>query len=194
MTWSPVRYLFWISRWGLSLLAMTVLSIIGLSMLNLWTYQRLTSETAVGRISFVQRGNQRFAAHMETSDGRASEFLLRGDEWQLDVRMIKWASWLSLLGRDPLFRVERLSGRFNAISDARMQARTAYSLSENPGLDLWMLARRHRNWLPGVDAVYGSSVFLPMEDGVTYQVTLGQTGLIARPLSGDMKPLLEHWK
>jgi len=171
---------------------MLVLSM-ALVMLNLWTYQRLTNEIMVGQISFTKRGERTFDAQLRTQDGRAVEFLLHGDEWQLDVRMIKWASWLSLVGRDPVFRLERLSGRFSDARVASRQAPTLYQLSNNPGLDLWVFARSHREWLPGVDAVYGSSIYLPMEDGVSYNVTLGQTGLVARPLNGNMKSLLESW-
>ena len=41
----------------------------------------------------------------------------------------------------------------------------------------------HPRWLPFVDAVYGSATYMPMADGARYQVSITQSGLIARPLN-----------
>ena len=46
---------------------------------------------------------------------------------------------------------------------------------------MWALAQAQPRWLPFVDAIYGSATYLPMADGARYEVTLGQSGLIARP-------------
>lgn len=187
------RYLIRFGTWGALISVFLVILTVGLALLNLWTYQRLTNELIVGEIRFNQRGEQLFEVQMQVPGDRPLEFMLRGDEWQLDARLIKWSPWLSLLGRDPLFRLERISGRFADVRQANRQAPTVYTLSKNPGLDLWALARRHRDWLPGVDAVYGSAVYLPMEDGAHYRITLGQTGLLARPLDSELTPLLKRW-
>jgi hypothetical protein len=53
-------------------------------------------------------------------------------------------------------------------------------LTDDRGIDVWAFARDGADWLPGIDAVYGSSVFLPMGDGQRYVVTLSRTGLVAR--------------
>jgi hypothetical protein len=55
-------------------------------------------------------------------------------------------------------------------------------LTTASGFDVWEFARQSGEWLPGVDAAYGSSVFLPMRDGMRYEVSLSATGLLARPL------------
>jgi hypothetical protein len=58
-----------------------------------------------------------------------------------------------------------------------------YSLSENPGIDLWTWAQDHPGWLPFVDSIYGSATYLPMVDGARYQVSLTQSGLVARAVN-----------
>jgi hypothetical protein len=49
-------------------------------------------------------------------------------------------------------------------------------------LDLWQLKRQFPQWLPWIDADYGSAAYLPLVDGASYRVTLSPAGgLIARP-------------
>jgi len=69
-----------------------------------------------------------------------------------------------------------------------------YALSENPGLDLWMLSTRYPRWLPFVDAVYGSATYMPMAHGARYQVSMTQSGLVARPMNQAAATATESWK
>jgi hypothetical protein len=86
-----------------------------------------------------------------------------------------------VLGLDARYRLERVSGRYTDIAQERIDPRTVYALCEPGPFDLWTLARDYPGWLPFVDAVYGSATYLPMADGATYEVTLTQSGLVARP-------------
>ena len=72
--------------------------------------------------------------------------------------------------------------------------RTVYALSENPGVDLWTLSVDYPRWLPFVDAVYGSATYLPMADGARYEVSITQSGLIARPLNDAAQDGGGKWK
>lgn len=66
-------------------------------------------------------------------------------------------------------------------------------LSNEPGPDLWALARRHPRWLPWVDAVYGSATYMPMTDGAAYRVTASPSGLVARPLNDIAREAVRRW-
>lgn len=156
-------------------------AIAGLSGLNLYTYHRFTDETPVAELAFTELGPERFEVHLEAEGREPRTFVLEGDEWQLDIRMIKWTDWLTFLGEDPLYRLDRIAGRYSDIESARTREVSMHALSEASGLDLWAFARRSGDWLPGIDAAYGSSVFLPMRDGQKYRVSLSRTGLVARP-------------
>ena len=150
--------------------------------MNLYTYQRFTHEAPVATIGFKQVGNKQFDALFTSVDGALQIYRLEGDEWQLDVRMVKWTDWLTFLGEEPLYRLDRLSGRFIDVEEARkVSAFTAHALNEDVLVDVWDLARTQNEWLPGVDAAYGSGVFLPMVDGKHYQISITRSGLIARP-------------
>jgi hypothetical protein len=154
--------------------------------LNLHTYSRLTYEQPVAEIVFEGRAPQSYRATLTRMPGGEMQiFVLAGDEWQLDARVLKWKGWANLLGLDAQYRLERVGGRYRDIEQERHAERTVYSLSENPGVDLWDLSTKYPRWLPFVDAVYGSATYMPMAAGARYQVSLTQSGLIARPLNSQ---------
>lgn len=148
---------------------------------NIYTYQALTKEVALGEIAFRQIGEQQFEADLTLQGAESSAFVLSGDEWQLSVRMLKWKSWMTWLGSSPLYRLDRISGRYEDIEQEKQGLRTVYSLADVQGVDIWKIAREYKSWWTGVDAIYGSAVFLPMQDGAVYRVSMTSSGLIARP-------------
>ena len=161
--------------------------------LNLRTYARLTYEQPVAEIVFEARGPQNYHATLTRMPGGEMQiFVLAGDEWQLDARVLKWQGWANLLGLDAQYRLERVAGRYRDIEQERHAPRTVYSLSENPGVDLWKLSTQYPRWLPFVDAVYGSATYMPMAEGARYQVSLTQSGLIARPLNAQAENLVSN--
>ena len=162
--------------------------------LTLHTYARLTYEQPVAHLSFVALGPQLYTATLvRAPSGDVETFALNGDEWQLDARVLKWRGFANLLGLDARYRLERLSGRYADIEQEKTAPRSVYGLGEAPALDLWLLARAYPRFLPFVDAVYGSATYLPMADGARYQVTISQTGLIARPTNDAAQAAVGAW-
>lgn len=160
---------------------------------SLHTYDRLNAETPVAVVRFVQMEPQRFRAELVTPEGRTRSFTVSGDQWQLDARILKWQGSAVLSGLDALYRLERLSGRYAEVEQELGSERSVYGLAEDPGLDLWRLAREHGRWLPFVDARYGSATYMPMADGAVYEVSLSQSGLIARPANAAAEAAAEAW-
>ena len=176
-----------------SVLLMLAIILITLSM-NLYTYQRISHEQDVAEIIFKQSGPQLYSAtiHYE-NEGQSIEHIIRGDEWQLDARIIKWKPPVYLAGLDSLYRLERISGRYRDVEEEKTGKRTVYSLSENQGLDIWSITKNYPSWIPWVDAYYGSATYLPMMDGARFKVTLSQTGLLARPVNEPGKESIQFW-
>ena len=183
---------------GSALMGFLLLAIAGFLFvvsLNLHTYARLTHERPVAQIVFEARGPQQFRATLaEVPSGEMQLFMLSGDEWQLDARVLKWRGWANLLGLDAQYRLERIGGRYRDIEQERNGVRTVYPLSENPGLDLWMLSTQYPRWLPFVDAVYGSATYMPMADGARYEISITQSGLIARPMNPAAETAAGSWQ
>ena len=177
---------------SLGLLVLAIV-LIALSM-NLHTYHRLSHEREVAELIFHQIGPRQYSARIYFEDNnQISEYLLMGEEWQLDARIIKWNLPLNLAGLDSLYRLERISGRYRNIEEEKTGNRTVYSLAENKGLDIWSITKSHSSWLPWIDAYYGSATYLPMSDKARFKITLSQTGLLARPVNDPGKQALRFW-
>ncbi|ANB16723.1 Putative membrane protein [Dokdonella koreensis DS-123] len=166
--------------WSVSFLAIGLAGL--LSGLALLGYRRLTDEALVAQIATQRLGDQRYALRIELPDGNARTAELTGDQWQLDARVIKWRPAAVMLGAPPLYRIDRLTGRYRLASQATERPPAVVDLAPRNPLDLWSLKHRYPRWLPWIDADFGSAAYLPMVDGGRFVVTLAPTGgLVARP-------------
>lgn len=175
--------------------AIVVLLAIGAAfvVLNLYTYARLTHEQHAARVTMRQLGERHFVATLQAPKDPARHFELRGDEWQVDARVLKWRGIGTLAGLDTLYRLERLSGRYTSVAMERTEPRTVYALAPDSTLDLWALLRHHR-FLPLADALYGSAAYVPMAEGAKYDVSVSASGLVVRPANEPARKALGGWK
>lgn len=164
-------------------LVLGVGAIVGLLGLNLQTYHRLTWEQPVAEIELSQMGPQHFNATLTQPDGTSREFEVRGDEWRVEARVLKWKPWANILGLDAQYRLDRLSGRYQDTQQELHSERSAYDIrpERTSGIDLWPVARQASKYAPVVDTLYGSGAYMPMAEGAKYEVRITQNGLIARP-------------
>lgn len=176
------------------LLLMTAGALVLLIGMNLYTYHRLTMEVPVAEIRFEQMAPQRFRVNLLPQGEVPQWYELRGDEWQLDVRMIKWQGFITMLNVDAVYRLDRLSGRYRVVEEDKTSLRTIYELGVSHGLDLWSLAQQYKTILPWVDAIYGSAVYMPMADKASYQVTIAHTGLVVRPGNEQAQQAVKTWQ
>jgi hypothetical protein len=174
------------------LLLLAIAAFVGAISINLYTYDRLTHESPVAEVHLQGIEPQHFWADVMMKNNTKT-LDLRGDEWQIDARVLKWHGTAVLIGFDTLYRLDRLSGRYWDLSKERTGPRTVYSLSEEPGLDLWMIAKKYARWIPWVDAVYGSATYMPMVDGAHYTVSVSSTGLLARPANNIARKAVGEW-
>ena len=175
------------------LLLLAIAALMAAISINLYTYDRLTHESTIIEVRFQGVGPQHFLASMMFKD--STKILdLRGDEWQIDARVLKWRGMAILLGFNTLYRLDRLSGRYRDITQERTELHTVHSLSEEKGLDLWMIGRRCAPWIPWVDAVYGSATYMPMVDGASFTVSISSTGLLARPSNDIARKAIGEWR
>ncbi len=157
------------------------------------SYGRLIAEQPVSRISFEKLDGDAYQARVMIDGQQDRLYTLRGDEWQMDAKIITWEPPLTILGLDPLYRLERLSGRYSDIALEREAPRTVHAISPDMPVDLWRVARRFPLLLPGVDAHYGTATYVPMADGARYAVTLSRDALIARPENDAARTAVGNW-
>lgn len=177
--------------WGACfLLAALLLLSLGL---NFRLYHRFTEEQPLVELWFVQAGPQYYSAEIRYPDGSVRMVDLHGDQWQLDARVLKWKAPATVMGLDPLYQLERISGRYRQVDQARSATYSAYGLGEEPMIDTIQLAEKHLGWVPWTDTVYGSATYMPMADRAGYAVTLSNTGLVARPLNEQARQAVANW-
>ena len=170
-------------------------AVAGLFGVNMNTYDRLTYEQPVATVTFTAGDDARsYNALVQQADGVESTYSLSGDAWQIDARVLKFKSWATITGMDSMYRLDRLSGRYDTVEDELSQARSVHALSENPGLDLWKFAGDQGADLGAVDASYGSGAYVPMADGAVFEVSLTQSGLIARPTNPAAEQAVQRWR
>lgn len=168
----------------------------GLIALDLRSYQQVLLDKPVATVSFEKVEPQAFIATVAlTESGATSEYYLRGDQWQMDARIIRWKGLLNSVGGKPGYKLDRIGGRYLSIEDERSRERTVHSLRdpEEFGIDLWGWAYQHEGKTPLIEAVYGSATFVPMADGALYEVALSHTGLVAKPLNDAAKKAVNLW-
>ena len=168
------------SSWLLVWFALALLAG-GLSM-SLSSYQRLIAEAPIATLAVREVGPRSYAVRVDLPDGSHESVQVSGDEWQIDARVIKWTPRAVVLGAQPMYRVERISGRYRDVAEARTLAPSVAALGGDSIIDLWQIKHRYPAWLPFIDADYGSAAYLPLVDGGSYQVSLAAAGgLVARP-------------
>ncbi len=175
------------------LLSAAVAGVALLLAFNYYSYGRLTSEKVISSVQFRQTARDEYEARLMIHGERDRLFRLRGNEWQLDARLINWKPPATILGLDPIYRLERLSGRFSEIDRERTEIRTVHALSPDPYLDIWTVARQFPLLTPGVDAYYGSATYVPMSDGARYDVSLSRDAVIARPVNNAAREAVGRW-
>ncbi len=161
-------------------LALTLL--VGGSGYALRGYRLLSGEAPVVDIDAHILSPQRWALTLTWPDGSTRQVELAGDDWRIEAVVLKWKLPALLAGLPPLYRLDRLSGRYDDPAQEMHAPRTVISFDQAGAFDLFNLKRHYPQWLPEVDTVYGSGAYLPLVDQGHYRISLMRTGaLVARP-------------
>lgn len=178
-----------------AVLCVALAASLGLIAYDMYSYQQLSLDKPVATVSFERVEKQAFIATVALTDsGETREFYLRGDQWQMDARILRWKSIIRSMGGKPGYRLDRISGRYLTLEDERTQERTVYSLHEQDyGLDFWAWAYKKEGQAPLLDAAYGSATYVPMVDGALFEVALSQSGLVAKPLNAAAQKAVQVW-
>lgn len=168
--------------------------------LNLQTYERLTYERIVATVSFDQAPNSEdtFSVTLALPDDETRIIdEIKGDQFSLGAQVITFKPMAQMLGYDSVYRLDFLEGRYarryrtNGVSQATS---TGIQLYENPGLDVYSLAKdqgsRFGIGTSHKDASFGSAVYAPMGDGLKYEVSITQSALVLRPANAAAKSRL----
>ncbi|NQD92528.1 hypothetical protein HP532_07675 [Pseudomonas sp. CrR25] len=194
-----VRILFnshWFLGWlrgtcGLAFVGLAAL--VGLVAYDLSSYAPLPEGKPLVTLSFQADGARYRASVLE--GGRERSVILEGDLWQLDVRLLQWKGLAALIGLQPGYRLEKLSGRFLAIEQQSLAQHARVDLAQSPyGVDLWRWLRLGQHDLFMFDPQARRVTYLPIADEAVYAVSLTPTGLLAQPMNQAAKQALQDWQ
>ncbi len=192
--WALIRRAKGFGRFVLRLLGLALVSgaiVLGGAGMLLRQYHWVLDDVPAATITLRQQAPQRFAALLDTGDEAPREFVLHGDEWQLDARVIRWTLPAQLGGVPPVYRFERLSGRYGDPKQELSEQRSVHDLRRD--WDFWEFRQRWLAGLPIAEARWGSAAYLPMLDGATYEVFINpRGGLVARPADERTEELLDE--
>lgn len=184
----------WLLGWlkGMAVFSVLVIGIYALVIaVNLMGYQSLEGMKTVATVSTQRQGEQLWVVTLQTGEGAPVVQSVRGDQWQLDARIIRFSGPIRWLGIAPGYRLERLSGRYTSLENEQSMPRTVIGLSEQKWPDLWELDRQFN--LPFVEGVYGNATFMPMRDGALFDVRLSASGLVAIPGNEAARQAVQLW-
>ncbi len=180
---------------GLSWISsMAVAAVAVLLLFSYYSYDRLTAEQVISTIEFRRVASDTYRARVMVKGEMDRLFELSGDEWQMDARIVSWTPPATILGLEPIYRLERLSGRYSDIERERSEPRTVHALTETDSFDVWTVAHRFPIFLPGVDAHYGTATYVPMADGARFEVSLSRDAIIARPVNDKARDAVGRWE
>lgn len=164
--------------------------------LDLLSYKQLMADKTIVTLHMEKVGEQHYKVNLtHVLEGVDETFELRGDQWQMDARVLRWGGLLKSVGTKPSYRLDRISGRYFSLEDERRSDRTVYELNHSEyWLDTWAWIYKNNELVPGVDATYGSATFLPMADGALYEVVLTSSGLAAKPLNKLAEQAINRWQ
>ncbi len=193
-----LRKFSWVFGWlkgTIGLCFLGVAGVICIANLDLMSYKHLLEENSVVTLSFEQVGEQNFRATVVfVEDGVEETYEVFGDQWQIDVRVIRWHGIFETFGVAPGYRFDRLSGRYFTLEDERTKPRSVHTLKTSEYVvDLWSWLKQNNNLVPWVEAAYGSATYLPMSDGAIFDVSMSYSGLVAAPVNQAAKDAVNQF-
>lgn len=203
-----LRYLIfrsWFKAWVQGTLAIAGL-ILAIALLfaswDLYRYQVQGASAKIANITTYQLNPQHFNLVLELNDNIPLHFEVKGDLWQLDVRLLIWGKFWQFLGLENAFRLDRLSGRYHTLDDERTKERTLFDLWQTEiggdqgvpvlkGFKQWVSSYK---WLPGASLIYGSGTYVPMKDRAQFAVYLEGGGLQVRATNDVAREAITLWQ
>lgn len=180
-------------RGTLGLLGVAQAGLIGLIAYDLYAYQEQELDQPIATIAVqtYQPGQHRITL---SAEGSARNFLLDGDLWKLDVRLLKWSGLADLIGLNTGYRLDSMHGRFLTIEQQNAARNLEQNLADSLlGVDVWHWLRQRGQPMLFAEAQTQSVSFIPITDDARYSVEWLPTGLIVKPLNSVAEKALKEW-
>jgi hypothetical protein len=182
--WRPQWLLGWIK--GMFVLVLVTAGLYGIAVaMELRHYQALSHMETVGSLSVHAVGDQTWRVRLEQPGESAQSWTIKGDEWQLDARIIRFGGPFGWLGVKPGYRLERINGRYRSMEPERAGNRSVGIATGQNWPDLWQL---DQTWnLPFLEGIAGSATYRLLSGGARYDIRLSSDGLVTVPVNEEAR-------
>lgn len=187
----------WFKAWlkgSFAMVAVVAAGFLVVAGLDLFGYTPYQLDHQVAMLEVKELESQQYELKLSVPGETDRTYMIHGDLWQLDARVIVWSGFYSLLGMKTAYRLERVSGRYYSLEEEVNKPRTVYELrnADSP-VDIWAFIARYP-WMPGVEARYGSGTYVPMRDGAVFTVHVRKDGLLTKPHNESAQKAIYGWK
>lgn len=164
-----------------------ITAVSGLILIANHAYSSFSKETLAAVIAVKPQGEQQFIARVSLPDSSSTEYNISGDMLYIDAHILKWNPILNRIGIHTSYKLDRIGGRYNSISDEQEKPRSVYSLGKRKIIDLYSLRKKFLALRPLLDAQYGSATFISAEKAAVFHVMVSTSGLLVREDSKSSK-------
>lgn len=190
-----MRWVIGFARGSAGLLLLALAALIALGAVDFNSYHVIRPDQVVGNVSFVKQDEQFFRVTVVDAAGNERRVEIHGDLWQPGIRLFEWGGALKTAGLTPIYRFDRIRGRYFSLEQERKARRNEPLLFESRfDIDLWHAGYHNNILLPGVIASYRDSTFLPMADGALFEIHLTPHGVLAKPINEPAQHAVREWR
>jgi hypothetical protein len=173
------------SLWMFFCILITAIS--GLILIANNIYSSFSKETLAAVITVKPQGEQQFIARVSLPDSSSTEYNISGDMLYIDAHILKWNPILNRIGIHTSYKLDRIGGRYNSISDEQEKPRSVYPLGKRKIIDMYSLRKRFLALKPLLDAQYGSATFISAQKAAVFHVMVSTSGLLVREGTESLK-------
>jgi hypothetical protein len=167
---------------GLVLLGAGFAALSLLTLLQGWS--AFTRKTHVAEVQAIELGPHKLRVYLVPIEGDGARgatevYDLDGDQWQLGGDVLRFRPFLTALGVEPVFRLSRVEGRWNAAADANAHKGSAFD--RKPPSVAWLglyrgVDKAPMKWL--VEGAHGQAVSQLPDRRAVYDVYVTPNGYV----------------
>ncbi len=180
-------------RGSVGLLALAATLVLAFSVQDIFTFRTAEQERTLVTLSFREQEPHMFQVDMQEMNGDLRTVNLQGEQWQLNVRMLKWTPLFTAMGFRSGYRFDSIQGRYLVMEMDKLVTQVPEALSVSEYVDVWRFLSDKSERFSSVQALMVSPGFIPMADGAMFEVALSGSNLTAKPLNDAAKAAMAHW-
>lgn len=133
--------------------------------LDLFSYSQSEPQQPLATVSMSEKSPQLYSLELVDVNGEMRILEMAGDQWQLDVRVLKVGPYSS-------YKLDNISGRYLSLEQNDKDIQTRHALWAEGVNSLWLMVDGLVKKLPFTAETLQKVAYVPMTDGAIFQVYL----------------------